>query len=87
MSTGSRQLGRQELGSAPVLPEAATTYQPLPWTSIKAEAKRIGVGPRSLYRAAAAGKLRAIPVNDRGDLKTLPQWVDEYLLSLQAEVP
>ncbi len=57
-------------------------YVPLRWTSLKVEAKRVGVGARRLYIAAAAGELKAKRVNARGDWKTLPEWVDAWLLAM-----
>jgi hypothetical protein len=68
----------------------AAAYQPLQWTTLKAEAARVGVGVRRLYRAASepdengrvpSGRLKAVRVNSRGDWRTLPTWVDDWLLS------
>ncbi len=57
-------------------------YVPLPWTRLKVLAKERGLGHRPLYKAAADGRLKAKRINLRGDWFSLPEWLDEYLLSL-----
>ena len=39
-------------------------------------------GPRPLYRAAREGRLRAVRINDRGDLRTTREWLAEYIEKL-----
>jgi len=53
----------------------------LPWTTVRAEARRVGTGPRRLYDAVRRGQLRAVCINERGDLRLLPAWTDAWLLS------
>jgi hypothetical protein len=61
--------------------EATAVYVPLEWRGVRDEAKRVGVSPRALMRACAAGELRHVRANARGDIKLQPRWTDEFLLS------
>jgi hypothetical protein len=75
------------VAQTPQRDEAALLNRPaLQWKTMREAAKRIGgvVGERQLRRAATAGALKAIRINQRGDWRTLDGWVDEWLLGMQS---
>ena len=45
-------------------------------------AEVLGIGPRAVYDAVAAKRLKAAPMNERGDLRVLGLWIVEFLESL-----
>ena len=52
------------------------------YLTITDAARLLQSGPRPLYRAAKAGRLRVAKINDRGDLRTTRKWLDEYIQAL-----
>jgi len=51
------------------------------WLTVKQAAARAQVGPKTIYRSVAAGRLRAARVGGRRDLRFLPVWVDAFLIA------
>jgi excisionase family DNA binding protein len=49
------------------------------WWSAKRAAAYIGAGPKEIYKAVRVGKLKAVRLNDRGDIRTTREWVDEWM--------
>jgi hypothetical protein len=49
------------------------------WWTVRRAAAHVGGGPKEIYRAVRAGKLKAVRLNRRGDIRTLPEWVDEWM--------
>ena len=43
---------------------------------------RAQCGKRLVYRAVQHKRLRAARINERGDLRFLPEWVDAWLASM-----
>jgi excisionase family DNA binding protein len=57
------------------------------WLTMSDVTARVRCGRKIIYRAVAAGKLRAAVINARGDLRFRHEWVDAWLDGLaQAEV-
>jgi integrase len=46
-----------------------------PWLTIEGACARAQCGKRVIYRAVKAGKLKAARINERGDLRFLPEWI------------
>lgn len=55
------------------------------WWSAKRAAAYIGAGPKEIYKAVRAGKLKAVRLNQRGDIRTTREWVDEWMERKQRE--
>ena len=55
------------------------------WWSVKRAADHVGAGPKEIYKAVRAGKLKAVRLNARGDIRTLREWVDEWMEQKQRE--
>lgn len=49
------------------------------WWSVKRAADHVGAGPKEIYKAVRAGTLKAVRLNGRGDIRTLREWVDEWM--------
>jgi hypothetical protein len=49
------------------------------WWTVRRAAAHVGGGPKEIYRAVRVGKLKAVRLNRRGDIRTLPEWVDEWM--------
>ena len=66
------------------MPSEAKAYQSeLPfYLKISQAALLLQSGPRPLYRAAKEGRLRAVRINARGDLRTTREWLAEYIEKL-----
>lgn len=52
---------------------------PAEFLDVRTAARLLNVGRRFLYRAIRDGKLRAAPINDRGDLRLKREWLAAYL--------
>jgi excisionase family DNA binding protein len=61
--------------------EAVADPQPPVWLTVKQAAARAQVGPKTIYRSVAAGRLRAARIGGRRDLRLLAAWVDEFLIA------
>ena len=69
-------------------PESTTTQeQPRDsrWWSARRAAAYIGAGPKEIYRAVRSGKLKAVRLNGRGDIRTTREWVDAWMEQKQRE--
>jgi excisionase family DNA binding protein len=55
------------------------------WWSARRVARYIGAGPKEIYKAVRAGKLKAVRLNRRGDIRTTREWVDEWMEQKQRE--
>ena len=55
-----------------------------PWLTVREAASRARVGSKLVYRAAAAGRLRAAVVDGRRALRFRVEWVDAWL---EAQAP
>src|SRR5436189_810854 len=49
------------------------------WWTVRRAAAHVGGGPKEIYRAVRVGRLKAVRLNRRGDIRTLPEWVDELM--------
>ncbi len=56
--------------------EVSTT----PWLTVHQAAKRAQVSVKTIYREAAAGRLRVARVGGRRELRLLAVWIDQWLL-------
>ena len=71
-------------------PESTRTTEPSHerrWWSARRAAVYIGAGPKEIYKAVRAGKLKAVRLNQRGDIRTTREWVDEWMEQKQREQP
>jgi excisionase family DNA binding protein len=50
----------------------------------RAASQRARCGVRIIYRAVQAGRLRAVRVGGRRELRLQPDWVDAWLLSAES---
>jgi excisionase family DNA binding protein len=55
------------------------------WWSARRAAVYVGAGPKEIYKAVRAGKLKAVRLNQRGDIRTTREWVDEWMELKQRE--
>ena len=55
------------------------------WWSARRAAAHIGAGPKEIYKAVRSGKLKAVRLNERGDIRTTREWVDEWMEQKQRE--
>lgn len=72
-STFTQHSDRPEDGSP------ANKRQERRWWTARRAAAHVGAGPKEIYRAVRAGTLKAVRLNRRGDIRTLPEWVDEWM--------
>ena len=49
------------------------------WWTARRAAAYVGAGPKEIYKAVRAGKLKAVRLNERGDIRTTREWVDEWM--------
>jgi excisionase family DNA binding protein len=56
------------------------------WLTVRQAAARAQVGPKTIYRSVAAGRLRAARVGGRRDLRFLAAWVDDFLIASSTPV-
>jgi excisionase family DNA binding protein len=62
-----------------------TTNTPSPWLTVDEAAERAMCGVKTVYREVRAHRLRAARVGGRRELRLLPEWVDQWLLSSATE--
>ena len=55
------------------------------WWTARRAAAHIGAGTKEIYKAVRKGKLKAVRLNDRGDIRTTREWVDEWMERKQRE--
>lgn len=63
----------------------AETHTESRWWSARRAAAYIGAGPKEIYKAVRSGKLKAVRLNERGDIRTTRDWVDEWMEQKQQE--
>ena len=68
-------------------PESEGTDRPAEsrWWSARRAAAYISAGPKEIYKAVRSGKLKAVRLNQRGDIRTTREWVDEWMEQKQRE--
>src|SRR5437870_7570612 len=49
------------------------------WWSARRAAAYVGADPKDIYKAVRAGKLKAVRLNQRGDIRTTREWVTAML--------
>ncbi len=54
---------------------------PSPWRTVKEGAARARVHPSVIYREVKAGRLRAVRIGGRRDLRLRDEYIDEWLES------
>jgi excisionase family DNA binding protein len=52
-----------------------------PWLTVGEAAERARCGVKLIYREVKAGRLRAAKVGGRRELRLLPDWIDQWLLT------
>jgi excisionase family DNA binding protein len=55
--------------------------QQVRWLTVNDACERAQCGKKSIYAAVRKGKLQAARLNDRGDLRFDPDWVDKWVQS------
>ena len=55
------------------------------WWTARRAATYVGAGPKEIYKAVRSGKLKAVRLNQRGDIRTTREWVDEWMEQKQRE--
>lgn len=50
-----------------------------PFHTVRGAAKVVLSGPRTIYEAITKGELRAISINDRGDLRIHDDWLTAWI--------
>lgn len=55
------------------------------WWSARRAAAYIGAGPKEIYKAVRNGKLKAVRLNGRGDIRTTREWIDAWMEQKQRE--
>jgi excisionase family DNA binding protein len=53
--------------------------EPSPWRTVKQTAARAQCGPKVIYAAIRANRLRAARLNGRRDLRIHETWLDDWL--------
>ena len=56
------------------------------WLTVADVAGLVQCGPKTVYRAVHRGRLRAARINEKGELRFRPEWVDAWLESVAAPV-
>ena len=57
------------------------------WLKVREAADRARCGPKTIYRAARSGHLRAARIGGRRELRFLDGWIDLWLLGQEKESP
>lgn len=55
------------------------------WWTARRAAAYVGAGPKEIYKAVRSGKLKAVRLNQRGDIRTIREWVDDWMEQKQRE--
>jgi hypothetical protein len=50
------------------------------WMDVRQAAAYANVGIRSIYAAVRKSELKAAIANERGDMRILREWIDEWLI-------
>ena len=75
----------EPIARAPEPTAAGTQGVESRWWSARRAAAYIGAGPKEIYRAVRSGTLKAVRLNQRGDIRTTREWVDEWMEQKQRE--
>jgi excisionase family DNA binding protein len=75
----------EPIARAPDLTATETHPTESRWWSARRAAAYIGAGPKEIYKAVRSGKLKAVRLNQRGDIRTTPEWVDAWMEERQRE--
>lgn len=62
-------------------PAVSETVAPTPWLTVREAAERARCGVKAIYREVRAGRLKAARVGGRRELRLLPEWIDQWLIS------
>lgn len=52
-----------------------------PWITVDQAAKRARCGIKLIYREVRAGRLKAVRVGGRRELRLLREWIDQWLVA------
>ena len=52
-----------------------------PWRTAEEEGQRARVGLKTIYREAKAKRLRCARVGGRRELRSLAEWIDDWLIA------
>lgn len=55
------------------------------WWTARRAAAHIGAGTKEISKAVRKGQLKAVRLNDRGDIRTTREWVDDWMEQKQRE--
>ena len=69
------------------VPVSAREAAPVVWLTADQAADRLQSGKRLIYRAIAAGHMRAARIGGRRDIRIRVEWVDEYADRTAAQAP
>ena len=58
------------------------TNETTPWLTVEGASLRAQCGKRTIYRAVGRHELNAARINERGDLRFSPEWVDAWVVSM-----
>lgn len=60
-------------------PETAAAAPPSPWLTVAEARARAKCGPRTIYRAIRAGRLKAVQLTRRRELRIRQDWLDAWM--------
>ena len=75
----------EPIARTPESTAAETNASEARWWSARRAAAYIGAGPKEIYKAVRSAKLKAVRLNERGDIRTTREWVDEWMEQKQRE--
>ena len=75
----------EPIARTPESPARATHGSESRWWSVRRAAAYIGAGPKEIYKAVQSGKLKAVRLSRRGDIRTTREWIDEWMEQKQRE--
>ena len=75
-------IARTHESSTPTTDDRASDCR---WWCARRAAMYVGSGPKEIYKAVRSGKLKAVRLNQRGDIRTTREWVDEWMEQKQRE--
>lgn len=57
-----------------------TSSEPSPWITVGEAARRARCGVKLIYREVSAGRLQAVRIGGRRELRLRADWIDAWLL-------